>query len=445
MTFGTPILVSIYVVAVLFVLEAPLSSINDSIPLIIEIVIKLAWFCCVLFSFVWIIRKSRLVLPFNFYLLFFIIFLSAISSLSNIDRLSIAAVQFFLTYSFFVNTIVFANIGYSKAQIVSVIWFVLSIGFFCAVIGLLEFVIPDVIKSSVGSDNLVSSDFVARGTYLASQSVFSHPGLYAWFMSFCFCIALSFSQFQKGWIMRVLAITFYLAVLVSLRKKAIFSATAIFFLTSFFLHGGLASKIRYIAFASIVTSVLTILFFNPLVELFSSIRIEALYNLDLLGPRIHLTLASLSIAVDHFPFGAGLSTFGSWMSSVFYSDLYFEYGLSNRYGLGPENKLFLNDTFWPMLIAEIGFIGSVLYFLMIFGIARRIYNRYRSADDQVLKSILLAALLVIIEGFIESLSTPIFSKMPISLFIGFLAGVALTPIDSTKRLLKSSQLEDDSN
>jgi len=74
--------------------------------------------------------------------------------------------------------------------------------------------------------------------------------------------------------------------------------------------------------------------------------------------------ASAQIAINYFPIGTGAGTFSSQPSfSMYYSPLYYEYGLAKLYGASPEMSKFLMDTGWPKFIAEAGWIGGGAYIL----------------------------------------------------------------------------------
>lgn len=77
-----------------------------------------------------------------------------------------------------------------------------------------------------------------------------------------------------------------------------------------------------------------------------------------------MMLGSIQIMLDYFPLGSGFASFGSAMASDLYSPLYYEYGLSTVYGLMPAYHPFASDTFWPIVIGQFGFIGTVLVILL---------------------------------------------------------------------------------
>lgn len=82
---------------------------------------------------------------------------------------------------------------------------------------------------------------------------------------------------------------------------------------------------------------------------------------DTTSARYLLYSTSFQIALSTFPLGAGFATFASNMSGVFYSPLYYQYGLSTVWGLSPSYYAFTGDAFWPALFAQFGFIGFALF------------------------------------------------------------------------------------
>ena len=67
----------------------------------------------------------------------------------------------------------------------------------------------------------------------------------------------------------------------------------------------------------------------------------------------------VDIAIRSFPFGSGFATFATYMSGVFYSPLYYEYGLNSVWGLWPSNPSFVSDSFWPAVLAQFGAFGLI--------------------------------------------------------------------------------------
>ncbi len=84
-------------------------------------------------------------------------------------------------------------------------------------------------------------------------------------------------------------------------------------------------------------------------------------NTSRYSPRQILTKDSIVLAAEHFPLGTGFGSFGSTIAAQYYSPLYEQLGYPNNYGMGPVGSMFLTDSFWPEIIAQFGFIGTVLF------------------------------------------------------------------------------------
>lgn len=84
--------------------------------------------------------------------------------------------------------------------------------------------------------------------------------------------------------------------------------------------------------------------------------------------RNEITRASLEVARDYAPLGAGFATFGSNVTGnpEYYSPLYYAYGLSTVYGLTPTSASFVSDTFWPTVLGQFGYLGAVVYLVLLY-------------------------------------------------------------------------------
>lgn len=136
-----------------------------------------------------------------------------------------------------------------------------------------------------------------------------------------------------------------------LRAKAI--GLLIFYL--FFILA--AKKLEKIKISYIIAaSLLVFLIFIP--------QITTYYSNDE-SARSALTAAGFKIANSFFPIGAGFGTFGSYFSGVYYSPLYYQYGINTVWGLGKRDYSFVADTFWPMIIGQFGYIGLCAFAVII--------------------------------------------------------------------------------
>ena len=84
--------------------------------------------------------------------------------------------------------------------------------------------------------------------------------------------------------------------------------------------------------------------------------------------RVVLGYTSLKIANDNMPFGAGFGMFASPISRQYKSHVYSDYGIDSVYGLDFERDggMYMCDSFWPMLIGETGFLGTLLYIVILY-------------------------------------------------------------------------------
>ena len=116
-----------------------------------------------------------------------------------------------------------------------------------------------------------------------------------------------------------------------------------------------------------------LIFFIPLVILIGWDQIEYYFiTLGMESARLQLVLKSFIIANEHFPFGAGFASFGSYYSAVFYSPVYYKYNLNNVYGMSKELSSFIGDSFWPMILGQSGYVGLFLYIIAIYKLIKHI-------------------------------------------------------------------------
>ena len=139
----------------------------------------------------------------------------------------------------------------------------------------------------------------------------------------------------------------------------------------------LVSTLRGKAFAGAVTYVALFYFLiytNKKINIFHIAVIAAiaitiaweqidLYFIRLSGEsaRSVLTTTSIDIMRDHFPIDTGFGTYASAAAVEYYSPVYYLYGLHTTWGLSEEFSSFGSDTFWPIIIGQTGFLGTVCF------------------------------------------------------------------------------------
>jgi hypothetical protein len=74
-------------------------------------------------------------------------------------------------------------------------------------------------------------------------------------------------------------------------------------------------------------------------------------------------------ANSFFPFGSGFATYGSAEASKNYSPLYYLYNFDEVWGMSPNFRAFLTDTYWASVLGQFGWIGAfimIIVYLRVF-------------------------------------------------------------------------------
>lgn len=98
------------------------------------------------------------------------------------------------------------------------------------------------------------------------------------------------------------------------------------------------------------------------------------YLRDLQSPRMNLIRYGFTTANRYFPFGSGFATYGSDMALKNYSQLYYLYGFDKLWGLSPEYGFALNDCYLGMVFGQFGYIGAVMFAVMIVMVLIPVYK-----------------------------------------------------------------------
>ncbi len=96
----------------------------------------------------------------------------------------------------------------------------------------------------------------------------------------------------------------------------------------------------------------------------STVQINS-YIRDADSPRMRLIKYGFRTANTYFPFGSGFSTYGSDMAAKNYSKLYDYYGFNEFFGLSRDISFGLNDCYMGMLFGQFGYIGTVLFVILL--------------------------------------------------------------------------------
>jgi hypothetical protein len=351
-----------------------------------------------------------------------IVLLGCISSLWNRVPPSIWTVQMFLTLKGIFLFYLFINTRLNAENVKAATKGIAGLGLALLGLGVIDFYCPEAFRQTL---NMVPAQM--RAGIPSVQAVCSHPGVFGWFMAFMAAFSFAFSIIYRRPANLLLLFLFTIGVFLSLRRKAVLG------LFVALLTGVLISKVskrtKLITFSLLIlgTIVLSFAFWPKLEFLLDDAIFHYWYREEYLGPRLSLYLTGYEIGKDYFPLGAGLGRFGSWMSRVHYSPLYYEYDLSKHLGLSEDDPQFLNDTFWPMIMGEIGFIGTCLMIIFIAGLLMRCFRLHlHFAQSRFEQAFSLGIVLILTEALTESLATPIFAKSPQAYFILGAAGIGMS-------------------
>ena len=166
----------------------------------------------------------------------------------------------------------------------------------------------------------------------------------------------------------------------------------------------------------------TFLIFLPIVILIGWEQIHWYFfsNIRLDSARNVLTITAFKIACKNFPFGSGFGTFASRLSGIYYSPLYDFFGISSVNGLRRLDYGYISDSFWPMIIGQSGFIGCLLFILMIIILYKKIYSLQFYNKDYYIACFMGFSYLLIASIAESSFVHPI--MMPIAWWFGLLIG-----------------------
>lgn len=252
----------------------------------------------------------------------------------------------------------------------------------------------------------------------AVHSIFPHPGEYSLFMSLLF--ALTFTRFAvtRSKSDLIFALLFAFSILLSLRLKGFLSLVAVAAIVG--LAQGLGNNRGGVTVLLVGTLLLVGAFSlegNVITKQIST------YASSETSVRSRLYTVGEQIASDDLPFGVGFGRFASYPSRLFYSPVYYQYGLSSVYGLSRRFPNFIDDTSWPSVIGETGYGGFVIYLAGLMWLAIAVFGRLRAAKS-VSRWMPLAALCAMAVLLIDSLGNPtLFDWLAVTTFAMILGPV----------------------
>lgn len=330
--------------------------------------------------------------------------------------------------------------GAREHELRGAMWIVLFIGIVVMALSFVELVDP------LGFQHVLNLQefYNPRGSLPSLKSLFFHPVLFAWFTAFVALYLYAHFAVTRRWWSLALALLLSLGPFLAARRRAILALLAGigggFLRTLVGAPSALVVLRRWLP-ATIGMIVILIIFMPGLSGLYELTLERYLPPASTPLPgetpapgeeggvegsgstqvRIALYRGSVELAVDRFPFGAGLGRYGSWMSRVQYSPVYYELDLDEQRGLKPQNPVNATDTFWPQILGELGVFGAIAYAAFIGALSWILWRMGRAeGEPTVVRIFRLGTGMVFVQAVVESLASPMFHSPPRA-FLIFLA------------------------
>jgi hypothetical protein len=272
------------------------------------------------------------------------------------------------------------------------------VGVAVAVIGFADYLTHGAVSHALHTSNYHGEAGGFRAE--AVHSIFPHPGEYSLFMSLLFAITFARFAMKRSASDLVLALLFAASIMLSLRLKGFLSLAAVALIVGLFQVVVSKRGMLSILFVGLllVAGIYTI-------EGNVLAKQVATYTSTEASIRGRLYSTGEQIARSDFPLGAGFGRYASYASRVYYSPIYYRYGLSSVYGLSRTFPDFIDDTSWPSVIGETGYGGFAMYLLGVFLIVAALVRRLRLLPGEM-KLMPLSALCVLAVLLVDSLGDP---------------------------------------
>lgn len=317
------------------------------------------------------------------------------------------------------------------------------------VMGLIEWINPAAFQTALG---LPLYD-QARGEVPIVKAIFLHPAQYGWLTAFGSLLCYARFITHRSWWAVPVGLSLNLGTFLSGRRTPLLGVVAAVAagLGWWSLRLGWRRSLRRIWLPAASLVVIGALVLGPaLYRLVLVTGFEYGPSLKLAGevfaeepradvlapihPRIALYAGSVAIARDELPLGGGIGRFGSHLSREDYSPLYARYGLDEIGLLAADDPSAATDAFWPMVLGETGLIGLVAAATFFGGMAVVLWRTASSVSSAGIRTLLLAAMFVVIEGLVRSATSSVYVAPPIAYYVLGAAGAALAAAATTAEL-----------
>ena len=282
-------------------------------------------------------------------------------------------------------------------------------------VGVWGFTEPNFVVRHVIDPDLVDQN--KRGGVMPAMVPFVHPAAFGWAMAVGVLAATTrlFQKRQRGLAVVVLGAGLA-GVLLSMRRRPLLGILVAVFMTLLQLERGRRGR------ALVVTLIViggAVGFGSRFLSATLDDTLSAYGGAEMAekSARFLLVGVAVELAGLYLPFGCGFGRFGTYPSTIYYSSVYSQMGISKVWGFSEDRPMYVMDSYWPHILGEAGIIG-ILAMALFF---RSLWSQLRQHQSPVHRF----ACLILIEGLVESLAGPVFDQ-PLQIFmIGIPIGMAL--------------------
>lgn len=316
----------------------------------------------ILFSIFWFFFSRKILILKNYFILLLLLIIFSILNISTTTPSINQLLGFLLTFSFSLIFLMAYSINIKEAYLQKGIEKLTLIILIMSIFPILSLIVT-------GESSLRQLSVNSVGNY--SWNFFRELGAYGLILTIGLILSLSKLLKEKTIFWLNIGIIFTIFILLTGLKKSILEAS---FIWSIFIILSGSFRLKLVSIFSLIV-ILPIIAIYMSQQILSDLQINIDYLNDV-GAEGHVRLAmyltSYNIALENFPYGSGMGSFGSTASIFnYYSPIYFEYGIDKVGSNGPESiyseqGTTLLDTFWPHILAEMGFLGSFIFVLIFF-------------------------------------------------------------------------------
>jgi hypothetical protein len=351
-----------------------------------------------------------------------IIFFSSlliVNGLVNDVSIAIILPQFVIYIKGLIFFFVFVEVGINEGYLHDYLFVFFWIGVVFLFSGFVDFIAPERFRAMIG--NVTPVEY--RNNLPSATGLFPLPLGFGWFMAYLSLFCFAYFMKLKKMPYLLMGVVFFSGCFIAQRLKSIVGLIAGILISLFLISSRTHLKMGLIIF---ICFVLIMIFMLPLIVQIVQLKMTPFMDSEKVNDiaRYIMYLTSIDIANDFFPFGAGIGRFGSHLSAVYYSPIYELYGLSTIHGMTKEDHNFLLDTFWPMILGETGWIGLLVYSLMIIVIFRTLVRYMNETVGVMAQAFQLGTIMMLSESLVESIAEPIFTAPPLGFFVFGAIGIS---------------------